>query len=789
MLSILAFYIISITTVQYLLVLAVVLGIFLFTYGRKENKSYVKKILIFTIGNGLAFTVVKWMNGGSVRNVITYSVIAECVFIFIECIILLRVLMSKTTKCNQKELKLFEERKYDLDRIKELLKKVNILGINADWGEGKSYLIEKLCNESEIINQYEIINVNLLSCRLGEVEAILISEIDRVLRRNYIFSSSSQKLKRLLRNNAYGFPFAELIWEDNDTISASIEEIKKDVFKLDKKLMIIFDDIDRVQDVEIVKNMFVISERMASEHITIIYQYEEHNLGMEREFLEKYIPYVVNLTPISYRAIVNGLWDEMDMDSVKFKKEDILKLADGSQIYNYSLPGKITESRSIFLQLGHISIRKVKIFLQEIKAYYETNTAFQTNEKKDILIRTFFIKNFLYDFYEKFEIGKSITDTFKFVDEEKAYSIWELEERNEKLEKDAEEEWKRLLVTKSNQQILALLAFFPYEYDLRFKKEMIHDPYKRREKRANESENYLRKKENNERIDRVIWNIIGNGHSEYTNMETFVRRITQDVLKNTDIEEQKSAWEKFKEDAFNEKLWKDNSTLFRWMGYDYLPIFQAFGVVGANEKQWIKWINFYFEMVSNHGIQVEMVESLNYCDLTKKSILIAVIRGFNECKILGNMNEQKGFSTFLKKYLAAIFYLGYSRSYEFEPYRIDACIDDMNGKITDVIPKMINRIEAEENAAVLSDMKEEYKNIINFLNKCNQIIQSESEVIPNEVRFETSMNTVHEHQEEVERLTKLKNTCPEYFLNELEKSYRNGNLNPGEVHLLTENKN
>lgn len=44
-----------------------------------------------------------------------------------------------------------------------------------------------------------------------------------------------------------------------------------------------------------------------------------------------------------------------------------------------------------------------------------------------------------------------------------------------------------------------------------------------------------------------------------------------------------------------------------------------------------------------------------------KDVLIAVARGFVQCKVVGNMNEQKAFARFLKNYLQAIWGLGYAR--------------------------------------------------------------------------------------------------------------------------------
>lgn len=336
-----------------------------------------------------------------------------------------------------------------------------------------------------------------------------------------------------------------------------------------------------------------------------------------------------------------------------------------------------------------------------------------------------------------------------------------------------------------NRVVYALLAFFPYKYDVAVREDEPKDPMERRAAIANEAESVLDKKENNERIDRIIWNIVGNGHSEYTNMETFVRIITEQVLPETEPDKQTEAWEKFKKKASESQLWKNNTTLFMLMWDEYQPVFQAFKIVGADEAQWVKWIAFYFRMVSKEGIRVEMVEALNYCDLTKKNVFIHVIREFNQCRITGNMNAQKGFRIFLKKYLSAISCLGYTNAYLFETFRIDSWVDCMFEELPEEISGMIEWLQKDQEAAVLQEMKEEYADIIRFLNKCNEMIQTEKEITPREVKFRSSISTKREHEEEYQRLKTIKNQNPERFEQELEKSYRDGKLNPREVCLLS----
>ena len=59
------------------------------------------------------------------------------------------VLYSKNLISEKYEL--FRERSKDLIRIKNYLFNFNIIGINAPWGAGKTYLIQKLQNEIDTL--------------------------------------------------------------------------------------------------------------------------------------------------------------------------------------------------------------------------------------------------------------------------------------------------------------------------------------------------------------------------------------------------------------------------------------------------------------------------------------------------------------------------------------------------------------------------------------------------------------------------------------------------------------
>ena len=89
-----------------------------------------------------------------------------------------------TSKINFKNNEdLFVEHKYDLKRLLNYLENFSIIGINGEWGSGKSFLTDHLKN-------FILIKIDLLSCNIDEIQTVILNELDKLLKnqginRNY----------------------------------------------------------------------------------------------------------------------------------------------------------------------------------------------------------------------------------------------------------------------------------------------------------------------------------------------------------------------------------------------------------------------------------------------------------------------------------------------------------------------------------------------------------------------------------------------------------------------------
>ena len=103
---------------------------------------------------------------------------------------------NKTSIKVEDKKELFEERKEDLKRLEKYLKDFNIVGIDGDWGSGKSFLTDHL-------EGYIKIKIDLLACNEDDIQIVVLNELDKLLKNQRIFSSYSPKLKKILRKERF----------------------------------------------------------------------------------------------------------------------------------------------------------------------------------------------------------------------------------------------------------------------------------------------------------------------------------------------------------------------------------------------------------------------------------------------------------------------------------------------------------------------------------------------------------------------------------------------------------
>jgi hypothetical protein len=678
---------------------------------------------------------------------------------------------------------LFTRRKYDLQRIQEYIVSVDIIGINGIWGSGKTFLVDQLKDHLKSYGKYIFINIDLLSCNLDELQTILLNELERVLYERKIIPKHSVKLKRMLNENAMLRYIYMLFMHDDMSYSEALDGFMNEISLLNETIVIVYEDIDRISNVDIVKKIFSISEKLASKHIKIIYQYEETNLsrlGLEREYLEKYIPFVVNLTPIKFEEILEYV----------LKDNKYLLVEDFENITmpvhtSYYLEKAIGISKSASIQMNNIAIRKVKIFIEELTVILQEKEIYNQKEYKKTVINFYFIKHFFTTLFNQLNLEEGLLEAIKFIYEEEQYTIFELlamakmHKNNNGKAKLNPDQINSLLNIKDNMEKLFLLNLFNYDFEI----EELKRDYN---VIINESVHNITRKASNEKKDRLIWNLLCNGKSEYTDFEAAAYKLIQNVLSKPIIN-QKEAYDVFLEEMFHGKHEKkDNGTIFKIGIPSFVSLFQAFRVSNVIDKNWIKLVSFYFEYTKKNVIDIELIQILNYCNLGSREIYIYILKRFNTLEVVGNMNLEKCYKHFLKKFIGELSSLGYVNTPDLWqldlPDKVPLEESDVKSAIKNIRKDLCNMRERIE----INEIRKEIDIILSFLDKNIEIIvKSEMTLKDKEPRIHSEVSSKFTNQDEYNRVAELQQTMgKEQFMMQLEISYKNKNITAYEINNL-----
>ena len=518
--------------------------------------------------------------------------IAICLYVFINFIV-----AFYKNSFNGEEYELFMERSKDLIRIKNYLFNFNIIGINAPWGAGKTYLFRKLQNEDEMKKEYEFINIYLLSCNLENLPQIVISELEKILVKFGIYSRYSNTLKKMLSANNMINNIYMTIFLDNTNFVDYMKGFKDEVAKINKTIVIVYEDIDRINDLNVIKNILSVSENLIGNNIKIIYQYDKINLRnidktLNNEYLDKYIPYVVDLTKIELYDTIINLLDSSEKIYKYLSKKDFYFI-NMPVIVNYYFKSvfKINNDIENVLPKDNLSVRKVIHFLEEIENILEYENYLKKEEFKRIVIIFCFIKHFDYAIYNKLIIGKSLIDTLTILIG-KECTIFDLIVKRDNLVIE------EILNDDNNRKILNYIFLLGYKLD-------IWDPKK------NMRQNFYRNvkdKNYNDKIDRIIWHLLGQGVSEYTNKEQAIKVLKRDVLNLSD-DKMEEGFDKFWSKYFNGDYKKEtgNSTIFLIGKSAMSSLFEAMYVSDNTEEEWCKFLDFYFKYSKIDKIDNELL--------------------------------------------------------------------------------------------------------------------------------------------------------------------------------------
>ena len=775
LLSLVFFYSFSISFKFYFLIL---LGIWFFSvlqYPLNKNRYWYIQFFLLSITNSISFYLVKYIQEESFSE-LTINILIVCY-----CILYLFILSQKENDKSKINLKtheeLFTERKYDLKRLIDYLNNFSIVGINGEWGSGKSFLTDHL-------QDFTLIKIDLLSCNIDEIQSVIINEIDKLLKNEGIFSPFSPKLKKIIQQGKL-FENISLFFIKNDiSYSEAITGLRNNLRSITKPVVIVYEDLDRVENSTVIKQILGISEKISGDNIKILYQFSEINLlekGIDRAYLEKYIPFILNLTDIPFKSTLSYVLEEKSNKDFLLKEEDFTFLY--SPIYLPHFKNFDTLNRpltSMRFELTNVTIRKTQLFLTELNQVITEKEIYKKNKR--VVILFFLLKHFYYEAYKKIYPGESILDSFTFLYQDKKDTIlnWVIYCHNEKIN------ILDLMTIENNKLSAFIISIFEYNCDI----ETINNDF---EDFVNEARNNLKNKNLNEQKDRIIWSLIANGKSEYTDCKKFVNSFYDEVIntpKTEWIKNFENLWSNLFDRKYKDMEKRDNNTIFRMGIPSMISLFQANYVIGRSGSQWINLIDFYFLYNENlDTITPELIECLCYCELSDRNSYLYIINKFNNLKITKNLNSHKSYKRFLLEYLSMFSTLGFCDTHDIWDLR-DKSKEYIDTKTIEkfVFSPLKKKLKKLLSNVKLKIVQKDIEIIIKFLDKNIELINTNDNFEKPDIHFESKVTVRSFNQEIVDKLNQSKLNEKDFEKEVIEK-YINQEITPSEVSNLERYKN
>ncbi|EHI99779.1 hypothetical protein CDLVIII_3205 [Clostridium sp. DL-VIII] len=777
----------TIDTIRYFICISIVYFLIFINFSIKKSLDMYKSLISIIIGNIISFVIIKkYFSSNYDLSLIDNIVLGILVAITISALVAICVLYINRDEDTDNR-KLMPKREADLERLLKYLNTFNIVSINSKWGDGKSFLVNQL--KKRVADEYEIIEIDILSCNLNELQLILINEIEKIMYKNRILSKYSKKLKDFLSKEVSFQKVWSISFSENFSYSEIIKGFGVELNKLSKKILIIYEDIDRISDEKIIKNIFALSEKLSGKNIKILYQYDEKNLekiGFKDNYLEKYMPYKMNLTEMNFFEILKFKLNESNIDEEILSLNDFDFLKEYNQISRFIiLRDKFNFNELTISKLNNFSIRKIEHFIGEISIALND---YVYSRAKETVIGLFFVKHFLIEIYRQFNVQFSVLDTIKFKFEEDEYTILELISMYNSHLLD-ENQVEKIVNNYQNQLNYFVLRIFNYN----IQETMDSDSDEERLRLINNEpiENFKERIENEEK-DRVIWNLLESGKSKYTNYENQSNKLINFVLLR-DEDERVSAFKEFRKYMFHlDSDEVDNETTQLFGVSWFIELFKGFNLKEVSEENRIRLIDLYFEVENIREISVEFIETMNYCPLITKSEYIHILGKFNKLEVVGNLNSEESFLNFLKKYIRALSHskIAYCNTYDYS-YTLTRDTIKGNEKIIlrelemliFNINDMKNNISSKLN---IKQLENELETIIIFAKKLIQIIQFKTPYnYERGLKIKTNSKLININQSEYDRLKVILETENSNIVNdEVNRSYLDGKITLYEIDKL-----
>lgn len=668
----------------------------------------------------------------------------------------------------KEEYKLFPEHQADLERIKKLIQNNDMLGVQSPYGEGKSFVVDRLCADFMQNEKWNVIHIESLAYSYKDFDKVLIQKLFQVLKDNHIYSVYATELLQYIKETLWGKLSLSQLLHSSVESSSTFIGLKEDLLQLKKPVLIVFEDIERVQEPEYVKRLFAIAERLCSEKAKFILEYDASVLdeqGIDFQFREKYLPFEVNISDIPYRKLVSYLWEETEKaeyaDLNKWEFEDYRNLpllGDYGPLF-LSLRPRHVEIEWDKIRGGNFSVRRVRNFLIESKLYLYQRKELSQAAKK-IILKVLYLKFFYHDLFDKLKPGKSLEEVFLFKSKDDDKSLFEFCSYILK-SKDPQGTFDELMENGQNFYSYYLFCFLGYEgYD--YVKKIENEKKGEKPSKLNHTQ-HLQNREKRERINRIIWNLLMNGESEYSDQQLFMKRFVKEVLEAKSEVEQLENWERLQNQSLNEKIYKNNNGII-YFGVDlFVSLAQGMYVCSYQEK-WPEFFQFYERIRKEIIVDVDLVKMLSFVGVQgEDNLLILAMDFFNKGKLIGNLNKELEYHKFLYEYIDCLGRWEYCQSLaplELENWRVLGGFALTDERLLKILKQLKQDVKEESEKKNNKRLTKELRVIQKFIQKNIDLMEMKNACPLPGPGIKTEVKTIYTHQKEIDMIDKMLQQYP-----------------------------
>ena len=326
------------------------------------------------------------------------------------------------SKINWKDKNLFEVRKYDLERLTDMVfdQEVCSIGLEAEWGQGKSFLIDGLLEifdtkayRDDVEVDYVVIDV--MAVRMDKFPEYIVGELENILYKNGRISGNLKQIKSLFKNAKIDI-LANILGDSADSYNKIFDDFREELLKLGRLVLIIYEDLDRLEDKKAISDILYLTEKLTSANdrveyggIKVIYQYDRQHMehiGFSSRFLEKYIRRHMDLTVVDFGTMVKQLqiylqscdeWKHIPKGTW-IQNDEIMKFSFIRSKIAYWFPEEKVWIDKYFSK--GITLRRTKDFVASVLEKL-TNENLNTKEKRECILVFYYIQYFMPFAYQR----------------------------------------------------------------------------------------------------------------------------------------------------------------------------------------------------------------------------------------------------------------------------------------------------------------------------------------------------------------------------------------------------